>query len=435
MLIDDFIELQKSKELTATNPVNGEIPCNNINPNSSQPLKVGKSQPLSSNNRDDLRQQEVMKGVAQVDEEINEETNTNGEKEKGTPKRKTRGKTLCKRIHARTLEDREEVTFNDNGQPIGPTDRVVSELSLFLGTLARSSSFCPLIYTSWSGMPDRNIKRFWIYTNVCKKFILPNEAQDWVEKTVRDAWRRHKHKIKKNHFLKYSNMTERLKHRPPKVPEVHFKKLCEYWSWKPVQLISERNTRNRAQQKWRHRMGPKHFALLREKMRAKEGKEPTQAEVFVETRKGNKGKKLDVETEKAIAKLEEMVETEENDTEAFEAVFGKEHPGSAEVNALKKAHNEEVSTLRDDFAYKIGRLQNAFKTLMQHCNPEINMESIEDLLGLSHGEANSTPNVGQPQMNSSASTHVPNLEKQGINEDDPIDEDDDDEFQEDAFSY
>ncbi|PNX60389.1 hypothetical protein L195_g051902, partial [Trifolium pratense] len=151
------------------------------------------------------------------------------------------------------------------------------------------------------------------------------------------------------------------------------------------------------------------------------------------------------------AKLEEMVETEENDTEAFEAVFGKEHPGSvrcygrnvtktslkqkAEVNALKKAHNEEVSTLRDDFAYKIGRLQNAFKTLMQHCNPEINMESIEDLLGLSNGEANSTPNVGQPQMNSSASTHVPNLEKQGINEDDPIDEDDDDEFQEDAFSY
>ncbi|CAJ2632206.1 unnamed protein product [Trifolium pratense] len=91
-------------------------------------------------------------------------------------------------------------------------------------------------------------------------------------------------------------MTERLKHRHQKMLEVHFKKLCEYWSLKPIQ-------------------------------RAKEGKEPTQAEVFVETRKGNKGKKLDVETEKAIAKLQEMVEIKENDTEAFEVVFGKEHTG------------------------------------------------------------------------------------------------------------
>ncbi|GAU27992.1 hypothetical protein TSUD_373880, partial [Trifolium subterraneum] len=82
MLIDDFIELQKSKELAATNLVNGKIPCNNIHPSSSQPLKVSKSQPLSSKNREDLRQQEVMKGVAQGDEDINEETNTNREKEK-----------------------------------------------------------------------------------------------------------------------------------------------------------------------------------------------------------------------------------------------------------------------------------------------------------------------------------------------------------------
>lgn len=62
------------------------------------------------------------------------------------------------------------------------------------------------------------------------------EARDWVETTVRDAWRRYKYKIKQHHFLKYPNMTERLKHRPPKVPIAHFRALCEFWSKEPIQV-------------------------------------------------------------------------------------------------------------------------------------------------------------------------------------------------------
>ncbi|XP_058733464.1 uncharacterized protein LOC131605084 [Vicia villosa] len=339
MLIGDYIELQNSKGIDATKSNNGEKSSNNC-------------QPLSSvNRRGDLRQPEGMEGVVQVEENINEETNTNREEDKGTLKRRTRGKTLCKKIHGRNLEE--------------------------------NSTFCPLIYTNWSGMPRKNKRRFWRYTQ--RKFILPIEARNWVVTTVRDAWRRYKHKIKKNHFLKYSNMTERLKHRPPKVPEAHFRNLCEYWNKEPVQVISEKNTNNRAQLKWVHRMGPKNFSLIREKLRAKEEREPTQSEIFVETRKGNKGKEMDAETEKIISQLQKTVENEESDTEAFEAVFGKERPGrvrcygrnitktslkqKSEINALKKVHNEEVSTLRHDFEDKIDRLQNAFKTLMQHCNP------------------------------------------------------------------
>nr|XP_012574330.1 uncharacterized protein LOC101509362 [Cicer arietinum] len=426
--------------MDATKSDNGEKLCNNIHSRSSQPFKVTQNKPLSSKNRgEDLRQPKVMEDIAQAVEDINEDvTNKNREEEKGTSKRKTRGKTLCKTIHGRTLEEHEEVTFNEDGQPIGPSDKVVSDLSLFLGTLARNSTFCPLIYTNWSGMSDKNIRRFWRYTNVSQKFVLPIEARDWVETTVRDAWRRYKHKIKKDHFLKYSNLTERLKHRPPKVPESHFRKLCEYWNSKP-QAISERNTRNRAQLKWVHQMGPKKFSLAREKFLAKEKREPTQAEIFVETQKGNKGKPLDVETEKVISQLQEMVENGESDTEAFEAIFGKERPGMEEINALKKAHNKEVSVLVENFEDKIGKLKHAFKTLMQHCNPQINMESIEDLLGFSHGDANGSPNEATVQMHSSTSTHAPCLEKQYINGDGENDnelfQDDDvgDKFQDDKF--
>ncbi|XP_058725575.1 uncharacterized protein LOC131596856 [Vicia villosa] len=193
--------------------------------------------------------------------------------------------------------------------------------------------------------------------------------------------------------------------------------------------------------------------MTREKVREKEKREPTQSEMFVETRKGNKGKELDVETGKS--QLQEMVEKEKSDTKAFKAVFGKECPGrvrcygrnvtktslkrKAEINALKQAHSEEVSTLRHEFQDQIDRLQNAFKTVIQQCNPQINMESIEDLLGLSHGDANSSPKDMTQQLHSSTSTHAPCHGKQGINEDvenddinDEIQEDDiDNEIQED----
>ncbi|KAK2389979.1 hypothetical protein QL285_063531 [Trifolium repens] len=416
MLIGDYINLQKSKDMDGSKSNNGEKPGSNFHPSSSQPLKVSQNQSL-----------------AQVKETINEvETNKNREEDQGTSKRRTRGKTLMRQIHARTMEEREEMIFNEDGQPIGPTKKAVSGFSLFLGTLARNATFCPLIYKNWSKMPKKNKRRCWRYSQ--RKYILSAEARNWVVATVREAWRRYKYDTKRKHFSKYSNMTERLKHRPPKVPEAHFKNLCEYWNKEDIQAISEKNTRNRAQLKWVHRMGPQNFSLTREELRAKEGREPTQSEMFIETRKGNKGKQMDVETGKVISQLQEIAENEESDNDAFEAVFGKERPGrfrclgrnitktslkrKSEINALKKAHSEEVSTLRNDFEGRIDRLQNAFKALMQHCNPQFNMESIEDLLGLSHGDAKESG----PQMHSSTSTHAPDHGEQGINEDDEEDD-------------
>ncbi|KAK8935034.1 hypothetical protein KSP40_PGU019821 [Platanthera guangdongensis] len=48
--------------------------------------------------------------------------------------------------------------------------------------------------------------------------------------------------------------------------ESQFKKLCIFWSSETIQSISKRNTQSRATQKWRHRMGPKTFAIIRERM-------------------------------------------------------------------------------------------------------------------------------------------------------------------------
>ncbi|KAI5397856.1 hypothetical protein KIW84_063611 [Lathyrus oleraceus] len=89
------------------------------------------------------------------------------------------GKTLCRKIHAREFKDRQEITLNEEGQPIGPDEKTVFELSSFLGTIGRSSDLCPLTFTSWIALvkfwEQHNIDPVWDYVN--EKYNVPKEGR------------------------------------------------------------------------------------------------------------------------------------------------------------------------------------------------------------------------------------------------------------------
>ncbi|RYQ90420.1 hypothetical protein Ahy_B09g096521 isoform D [Arachis hypogaea] len=220
---------------------------------------------------------------------------------KETIVKKTRGPTQCLKIHARQLEDREEITLDIEGEAIGPTDEVVNNLSKFLGTVARNSDFCPLIYTNWKGIKDK--EAIWEYVQA--KFIIPTEGKRIVLARINDNWRQYKTTIKQNHFLPYKSVNEMLKNRPKSIPESHFRKLIAYWRTEKVKKMSAHNKKNRAQQKFSHRKGPINFARIRARLAAsKENNEPpTQAEKFVETRQSTKGKSLDEDTLDVIVSI------------------------------------------------------------------------------------------------------------------------------------
>ncbi|KAF7801004.1 hypothetical protein G2W53_044478 [Senna tora] len=114
---------------------------------------------VESDNEEIMMNEEVEQNEIEQNEEDNNHRNeleeeNNGDITKGTSKKRTRGKTSCKNIYARSVEEREEVILNDDGQPIGPHEKTVKDLSLFLGTMARNSTFCPLTYTNWKAMPS-----------------------------------------------------------------------------------------------------------------------------------------------------------------------------------------------------------------------------------------------------------------------------------------
>ncbi|XP_019433300.1 PREDICTED: uncharacterized protein LOC109340166, partial [Lupinus angustifolius] len=101
-----------------------------------------------------------------------------------------------------------------------------------------------------------------------QKYIIPDVGKRVVFAIRNDAWRRHKCVIKEEHFSKYKTTYERLNNRPKDIPESHFKELIRYWSLRNIQEMSEQNSKNKAQQKWRHRTGPVNFGVIRERLRA-----------------------------------------------------------------------------------------------------------------------------------------------------------------------
>ncbi|XP_057719905.1 uncharacterized protein LOC130934344 [Arachis stenosperma] len=135
------------------------------------------------------------------------------------------------------------------------------------------------------------------------KFILPKSSNLWVMTGVQGGWKRYKTRIKKKHFEPYSrNIEDMLVNRLLEIPEIQFQKLIAYWSIPTIKAMCAINSENRKKQQWRHKMGPIKFARVRvdlhEKKENKE--EPNQAEMFVATRNGLKGKTLDVDTQAVI---------------------------------------------------------------------------------------------------------------------------------------
>ncbi|KAG5600613.1 hypothetical protein H5410_031983 [Solanum commersonii] len=119
---------------------------------------------ISEHNKglDDLVDQEELGGdECDVEEEIDIECST-------------KGQTTCKDFHTRNLEERNEVTF-DKGQEVVPTNKIVSQLSNFIGTIARNPRLISLMYTNWHAVPKDTKKRVWEYINY--KFLIPVEGK------------------------------------------------------------------------------------------------------------------------------------------------------------------------------------------------------------------------------------------------------------------
>ncbi|KAH0732971.1 hypothetical protein KY289_004159 [Solanum tuberosum] len=273
-----------------------------------------------------------------------------------------------------STKEREEVTF-DKGQAVGPTDKIVSKLTNFIGTIARNPRLINLMYTSWHAVPKDIKKCMWEYINF--KFLIPVEGKKLVMTGLRDAWKRHKQKNKERFFDKNSIVEDMLAKRPDDIPEVQFRQLIEYWKHPTVQRTTKENN-----------------------------EEPSQSQMFIATRTRT-GKEIQVNTKVAIAELQNNQNSGETTDDAFREVFGKEKPGrlrcygrsmttrslkdDEETNKLKQKHANEISSLKEEMNEMRKEMRYFFSQLLQN-NPGLNVQDIPEVVGsnlVSPGDASS----------------------------------------------
>ncbi|XP_057719789.1 uncharacterized protein LOC130934218 [Arachis stenosperma] len=317
------------------------------------------------------------------------------------------------------FNDRREVEFFQ-GQPVGPTNEVVSDLNQLLGTTVKNPRFVTLLYTSWHGVPSKLKEEMWDYAN--QKFILPISSKPWVMRRFCGAWKKYKREIKKEHFVKYKTKKEMIKNRPLEIPEVQFRKLIRYWSLPAIKAISAKNTENRLKQTCPHRMGSTNFGIVRKQLRdSKENsEEPSRAEVFIATRTSKKGKEIDAKTQATITELQNHLEAGENEEDTFVGVLGKDQPGrlrcygaSITRSSLKK--DEEIRHIKVEYNTKVSSLEKKMDgvcgllmILVHQLNPGMSNEEVTALVQAAQDSpVDTSSSKAKNTPRSSEATHIP----------------------------
>lgn len=78
--------------------------------------------------------------------------------------RKPRGRTKMSKVHARSPDEKVVITLNGLGQPVSEDQSIITELSNFLGTIAKDN--VSLTYLNWHVVPGQLKKQMWEYALV-----------------------------------------------------------------------------------------------------------------------------------------------------------------------------------------------------------------------------------------------------------------------------
>nr|XP_017228755.1 PREDICTED: uncharacterized protein LOC108192725 [Daucus carota subsp. sativus] len=212
-----------------------------------------------------------------------------------------RAKTRMDKVHTRSFDKRIVIEMNDDFQPIAENDKVLSELSSFLGTLAKRC--VPLTYVTWRHVPKNLRQTMWNYVKA--RYVIPDELENWVIETIHSSWKTYKSRTKAGLFTAYENDEMRLENRPDDIPLETLKMLLDYWNDESIQEKARKNSNARKHYVDTHTLGPKSLAQYRYKMKKVPGEcEPCDAKIFIDTRKRDAKREYKISTEKIEKKIE-----------------------------------------------------------------------------------------------------------------------------------
>ncbi|XP_063940112.1 uncharacterized protein LOC108225480 isoform X2 [Daucus carota subsp. sativus] len=311
-----------------------------------------------------------------------------------------RGKTRMDKVHTRSFEQRIVIGMNELGQPITENDKVLSELSSFLGTLAKRC--VPLTYVTWRKVPKNLKETMWNYVKA--RYIIPDELESWAIETIHASWRGYKCRTKAAHYTAFETDEIRLQNRPDDIPLERFKLLLEYWNDESIQDKARKNSNSRKSYTETHTLGPKSIAQLRHKMKknAPDESEPCDAEVFVKTRTRDAGRKYKTSTKTMEKKIDKINKKINSGEAADEMLLDKEHGPTWLLGRCKKPQKLSAAAPTDTYVKELttkikeglaAEVEEKVKKIQEEVDEQVNRKVQQNLASVLKklGEAN--PNI------------------------------------------
>lgn len=227
-----------------------------------------------------------------------------------------------------------------------PVDDGARTFTGFLGTIARKPHMCPIRYLNWKDMPEEFKEECWRLVE--RKYSVPvNPVAYAALKTftlqkIGKAWRDHKSRLKKQHYIPDSRNKARVKNKDNTgCIKKDWEILVDHWYSDDAVIESQKNKERRSKQDDLHTAGSCAFAVHAAKKAKMDGRPVERAVLYpiLHTRKD--GTAVNSVVEEKMEKMKKLLEDSSNhlqssDTsgsiawstdDVFAKVMGKERKG------------------------------------------------------------------------------------------------------------
>ncbi|KAL6520000.1 hypothetical protein OROHE_017143 [Orobanche hederae] len=218
--------------------------------------------------------------------------------------RKPRGRTKMAKVFARSANDKVVITLNEDDQPVSDNQKIITELANYVGTLARDS--VSLTYVNWRVVPANLKTELWECVRLSMLYLMKLKNGYTLHLMMLGGG--YKSRTKGKYYSSLKTEEEMIAEKPEEIPTEDFKILLKYWGMKKSRALANDNSERRCSITDTHTMGPKSLAQVKNKMKKCDPKQgaPSDANVFIETRKRKAGRKYKTNTVVLEKKMENI---------------------------------------------------------------------------------------------------------------------------------
>ncbi|KAL2340312.1 hypothetical protein Fmac_008252 [Flemingia macrophylla] len=167
--------------------------------------------------------------------------------------------------------------WNRNNQPVGDSS---SLLAGFLGQVASNFGNFPMLYESWTHVPEQYKNNVYVNTIQANFVVNDVEHKQYILGSLGKKWKDKRCRL----FDKFHNweqsVEENIQNHPPHIPQDHWAIFVRYRRSAKTMEIANKNAANRAKLVIPHSLGSKTLARKRNELEMMHGREFNRAEMY-----------------------------------------------------------------------------------------------------------------------------------------------------------